>query len=96
LLLQVCYGQPLKVKDFGFNNVTEAVASIPDAVKFSQGKGATTEVLLKSAAVNPQMPLQAIVPTAMKQKIEAIIRDEYVEGATLDEIALTYMVQFFA
>lgn len=93
-VFQVCYGQPLQVKDFGFNSVAEAVASIPESVKITQGTSATSEIHLKSVApTNNHMPvLQAIVPTAMKQKIEAIIREAYLQGATLDDISVSYKV----
>jgi hypothetical protein len=50
-------------------------------------------VLLKSF-VDPSLLVPAMVPTAMKQKIEAIIRDKHMEGATLDELADTYKVNF--
>jgi hypothetical protein len=50
-------------------------------------------VLFKCTA-NPPLLVPAMVPTAMKQKIEAIIRDKHVEGATLDELADTYKVNF--
>lgn len=92
-LIQVCYGQPLRVKDFGFTSVTDAAASIPDTVTFCQSNVATSEVVLKST--DPQASMPAIVPTAVKQKIEAIIRDMHTSGATMDEIALRYKVNIF-
>lgn len=67
---------------------------MPDIVKLSQGNSATSEVLLNSIT-DPQVLLPTIVPTAMKQKIESLIRNEHVEGATLDEIAGTYKVSFY-